>query len=107
MPKNDQYRVEKPRSDEKKKIHPVWRGIGCVMMVIIPIISYIGAAQLVNNRENISWMIIPPEIVYNAGKDPFIFVKIVYALIIALLLYLLMAIVTFVINKFFGPKTVP
>jgi hypothetical protein len=104
MPKNDQYRVDKPRNDEKKKVHPVWRGIGCVMMVIIPLISYIGAVQLVNNRATIPWVMIPPEIVYSAGKDPLIFVKILYAIIITFLLYLLMAIVTFVINRFFGPS---
>jgi len=29
-------------------IHPVWRGIGCALMIIIPIISFILAHEIVN-----------------------------------------------------------
>jgi hypothetical protein len=41
MGKFNQYEVrQKPRSQE---IHPAWRGIGCIMILIVPVISFAGA----------------------------------------------------------------
>lgn len=28
------------RSPVKAEIHPIWRGIGCILMVVVPLISY-------------------------------------------------------------------
>jgi hypothetical protein len=106
MPKNGQYQIDKPRVD-KNKIHPVWRGIGCIMMIVIPAFSYFAALQLVNHRDAFPWVIIPADIVIASGKDPLIFVKLVYALMIALVLFLIMGIITFSINKAYGPKKGP
>jgi hypothetical protein len=44
------------------EIHPVWRGIGCAMMVLIPIMAYAGAVLLVRaNLEN-RWVPVPQEL---------------------------------------------
>ena len=99
MPKNDQYQVRKPKEYDSKKVHPVWRGIGCISMVIIPLLSYVGAVQLVNKRDILSWIVIPEEIV---GNDPMIFVKLLYAIIIGLLLFFLLGVITFIVNRFTG-----
>jgi hypothetical protein len=29
------------------EVHPIWRGIGCIMIILVPILSYIGAVILV------------------------------------------------------------
>ena len=105
MPKHNQYQVERPRDDKNKKVHPIWRGIGCVLSVIIPFFSYLTAVQLLNQHDKLPWVIIPPEIVLNTSKDPLILVKILYGLIITLLLFALLGIVTFAVNRFFGPST--
>ena len=102
MPKNDQYQVRRPKEDESKKVHPVWRGIGCISMVIIPILSYVGGVQLVNNRDSLTWIVIPEEIVLKQGNNPLIFVKILYAIIIGLLLFFLLGVITFVVNRLSG-----
>jgi hypothetical protein len=41
------------------KVHPVWRGIGCVLLLIIPIMSWYGAALLLNSNERV---VLPPEL---------------------------------------------
>jgi hypothetical protein len=43
-------------------VHPIWRGIGCLLMIILPVISYAGAVLLV--RENIRqrWIQVPAEL---------------------------------------------
>jgi hypothetical protein len=43
------------------KVHPIWRGIGCVLMVILPIMAYFGAVELVQANLRNNWVNIPPE----------------------------------------------
>lgn len=45
------------KEDEKPKneIHPVWRGIGCIMTVITPIISWAAAAVLIDFGKSQNW----------------------------------------------------
>ena len=50
--------------DTKKdeKIHPVWRGIGCIMMVLLPAMSYVGAVELVKANYYQGWIRMPIEL---------------------------------------------
>ena len=50
----------KPRPWE---IHPIWRGIGCLLLVIGPIIAFAAAHFLVNLNLERGWLPIPPELV--------------------------------------------
>jgi len=47
-----------PRSREA---HPVWRGIGCILILIAPLLSFAGAALVVNYGLSQGWPI-PPEL---------------------------------------------
>ena len=44
-------------------IHPLWRGIGCLLIIIIPVISFLGAHEIVNG--NLHIFNIPKEITGN------------------------------------------
>ena len=61
MAKYTMYGRNQPPPPKPWKIHPVWRGIGCVMMVIIPVISYAGAALLVESNQQHHWITMPAE----------------------------------------------
>ncbi|MHC1741039.1 MAG: hypothetical protein AB9897_08025 [Anaerolineaceae bacterium] len=101
------YSMYKPNQKDKpvqKPIHPIWRGIGCILLIVIPVISYIAADFLIINRSTFSWLIIPQEFVVNNLPDPLLLVKIFYTAIFVAVLYLLLTIITFVINRFFGPS---
>jgi len=104
MPKYNQYQRTATPVKEKTKIHPVWRGIGCVMIVIIPILSYLTANLLIKSRGSLSWVMIPQDLVFAQLKDPLLWVKVFYAAVIAMILFLMMGVITFVIDKFFGPS---
>ncbi|MFC2064349.1 hypothetical protein ACFLXB_04555 [Chloroflexota bacterium] len=41
-------KYQKPKEIEEKKIHPIWRGIGCILALILPVISYFLSIELVN-----------------------------------------------------------
>lgn len=53
-------RYARPIPERSRKIHPIWRGIGCLLIVIVPLLSFAGAALLVNYGLSQGWPI-PPE----------------------------------------------
>ena len=46
------YSIEKIREEAGKrrpwKVHPVWRGIGCFMAILIPIMAWAGAIVMIS-----------------------------------------------------------
>jgi hypothetical protein len=104
MPKYVTHNSQPIESKKKKEAHPIWRGIGCLLPVLIPLVSFAVAEILISNRTQYSWLIIPQDIVMYQFKDPLIFVKLVYAAVFTAILALLLAIVTFVLNRFLAPK---
>lgn len=103
MSRYSQYGSPESKKKTNNNVHPVWRGIGCILLVVIPVISYFTADYLVTNAENISWMIIPQELVVSSLTDSNILVKLLYTAIFVFILYLILTIITFFANRFFGP----
>jgi hypothetical protein len=98
------YQPKHKENPAKKPIHPVWRGIGCLLMIIIPVISYVAADFFITNRAQYSWVAIPQEMVVNQMHDSLLIVKIFYTAIFVFCLYLILTVATFIINRFFGPS---
>lgn len=46
-----QYRRE--HSERPWKVHPVWRGIGCVLFLLVPVMSWYGATLFLQGNKNI------------------------------------------------------
>src|SRR5574339_290306 len=57
MGKYSSYSRPKPVRPRNVGVHPVMRGIGCIMMVVVPILSYGIAALLVNYGATHGWPI--------------------------------------------------
>jgi hypothetical protein len=55
MTKYSKY--QKPLKPRHAVMHPIWRGIGCLMAIILPAISYISAVELVNIGITKGWPI--------------------------------------------------
>ena len=69
--------LSKPQAKTRKwKIHPVWRGIGCMIMAIIPILAYTASNLFVRANLRNHWLDFPPEFTktlsISASKVPFI-----------------------------------
>ena len=43
-------------------VHPIWRGIGCLMILIIPVMSYAGGVILVEQNMKYRWIYVPAEL---------------------------------------------
>ncbi|MFZ5808568.1 MAG: hypothetical protein ACOY16_04720 [Chloroflexota bacterium] len=59
MAKYTMYARQQPPKQRPWKVHPIWRGIGCVMIIIIPIMSYAGAYLLVEANREYHWVPMP------------------------------------------------
>lgn len=40
-------KYQKQPTDYKKVTHPIWRGIGCLMAIVLPVLSYLSAIEYV------------------------------------------------------------
>ncbi len=105
MSRDTRYGGREQIKPAQKPIHPIWRGIGCGLMIVIPVISYIAADYFITNASQFKWVIIPNDMIIHLQfvKDVFILVKLLYTAIFGAVLYLILTLVTFVINRFFGP----
>lgn len=48
---------QRPEHKRRREVHPIWRGIGCLLIVIVPLVSYAGAVLLVNYGLSQGWPI--------------------------------------------------
>jgi hypothetical protein len=49
-------KYQKQREERPWKVHPVWRGIGCALMILVPIMSWYGSIIFLQNN---SWIPLP------------------------------------------------
>ena len=104
-----QYR-RPPRPERRWKVHPVWRGIGCIMMIIIPIVSWAIASLFVDANKAGRWLDVPAGLDAPAGVDiPFLttdlIVTALVALVVAVLLFGAYTIFYMLIYRVTGPPS--
>jgi hypothetical protein len=74
------------------KIHPIWRGIGCVLIVVLPIMAYAGATLLVQANVDNGWIRMPVEAVRTVdlpliGSVPYLYANLALAAVMLLIGY--------------------
>jgi hypothetical protein len=113
MAKYQSYQKRDTGPKEKPYLHPIWRGVGFVMMVIIPVVS-IAAGQYIFEQNKIEhWFGIPSRLVIRFFKfDPFILAKVVLILLLMVIITsVLYTLSVFIIRVFgvprYGPYDVP
>lgn len=90
--------------DPTPAIHPIWRGIGCVMLVLIPVLAFFISNILINNRATIPWFDIPLDLIVMSLRDPLILVRIFFTAVVTLVIFFLVALVTFTVDRLVNPK---
>lgn len=108
-----EYQVPKgPSSKDMQRIHPVWRGVGCVLMLLMPVIAWAAADVLLTRgvvpvpQDLIAG---PGDFIYGFIPDPMIHIQLVLFVGILLVLYALLTFITFLMNRAFGitPRSDP
>lgn len=95
-----QVGISAPRA-MKRTVHPIWRGIGLLMMILVPILSYVAVLVLLEENARKHWFPIPADLIVR-WSDPLILVKIFATIVIVVVLYAIFLLITFVLNSLFG-----
>jgi hypothetical protein len=67
-----QFRDEALQKEREKQLHPIWRGVGCILLVLLALGGYAFAGWfLVANQQN-AWIYLPPELYYPSFLPSFV-----------------------------------
>ena len=106
MGKYDSHVVQKS-TRRQEKVHPIWRGVGFLFIVLAPIISYAAAVLLIQENNARGWYPMPYDLMAVPGHlfyfgDPLIYLKLILTVAFMLVLFALFMFVTFFVNSMFG-----
>jgi hypothetical protein len=96
---SSRYAPEKPR---ERRIHPIWRGVGFGMMVLIPIFAYAGADILLTENAKNNWFPIPADLI-SPYIEPLLYIRIMIIIALIFLGFVLFNFIAFIILGIFGP----
>jgi len=82
------YRAPQPKPPWS--IHPIWRGIGCFMMVLLPVISYALASIFMDANARNGWLPLPAELVRTVTVPYLGAVQSLYGLLLFTVVFLVM-----------------
>ena len=107
MPSKYREYVNLPSTSRRNSqpIHPVWRGVGFGMIVLIPIISYAATDVLLKQ----SWFPVPVDLIARPGQflyrivpDPMINIKIMLFIAFLFVCYAVFMLFSSIITRLFG-----
>lgn len=105
MAKHNMFRSELPPKPSRLPVHPIWRGIGCLLIVFLPFASYYIATILIESKDKFPWVIIPEDVILkNYPRDPLIAVRFIYALIIFIAVIAVLSLLTSIVMRLFSPS---
>jgi len=83
-------------------IHPVWQGIGCLMMILIPLMSYAGAVLLVDANIQNRWFPIPQELIGPPGQ-PLLYTQLGITVLFSMFGFIFLVIAYSILYRVTGP----
>ena len=107
MGKYTKYQVS--REEPAWDIHPIWRGIGCILLLLIPIMSYAGAVALIDSGTLTQYAKMPEEMMRTVlipGANlnvPHLFANLLVTAILAVIGFGVMTILYAIVWRVFGP----
>lgn len=99
------YQTYGPKDDINNrgtKMHPVWRGVGFALLIILPIISYFGTIVILDANALHGWVKIPGELLASSS-DPMLYVKIILTLTLTFLFFAVFSLIYSIIYGMFAP----
>jgi len=87
-------------------VHPVWRGIGFLLMGIISVMAYAGANLLVEANKAQNWVEVPPAIQGGPSFAPDLYAEVVVAFFLSLIGFGLITIIYSFIYQMSRPEDI-
>ncbi len=92
--------------DAEEGVHPIWRGIGFLLMGLIAIMSYAEANLLVEKNKTTGWVAVPYEIQGGVSWAPDLYAELVVMLFLMMIGFGIMTIIYSVIYKVTRPRDI-
>jgi hypothetical protein len=102
LSKYDNYWQER-KPIKKKGPHPIWMGIGFLLLLIIPTMSWAASLILIEQDLKYGWYRLTPDMIA-PGADPLLYAKIFLTIIISSVFFVLLYVIYFIVYRFIGPK---
>jgi hypothetical protein len=90
--------------DAEEGVHPIWRGIGFLLMGVITIMSYAGANLLVEANKTKAWIEVPYEIQGGLSWAPDLYAELIVTFFLIMIGFGIMTIVYSLIYKVSRPQ---
>lgn len=103
MSRYNSFKDDRPVTDNKIYVHPIWRGIGFVMLIFAPLMGYIISIMLIDMNKEHNWMPVPRDLLIS-GNDPYLIIKIIITIVVAFIIFLIFQLITFFIYRVAGPS---
>lgn len=101
MGKYDSYSAHRPQP-KKKVIHPIWRGVGFILIILIPVLSYVGTLLLLEENAKSGWFSIPRDLI-SPYVEPYFYVKAILTVVFMFIFYAIFLFITALINRMIAP----
>jgi len=92
--------------DGSDSVHPVWRGIGFLLMGVVSVMSYAGANLLVEANKTKGWVVVPAEIRGGVSWAPDLYAEIVVTFFLILIGFGIITVVYSIIYKVTRPRDI-
>ncbi len=112
MTRYDKHFQERSLRERPWKIHPIWRGIGCLLVIISPIVAFSASHILIQMNKSAGWIYIPKELsrtirIPIPGMNivvPYLYAKLMLTIVLLFLAAGLLTILYGLIYQIFGPS---
>jgi len=90
--------------DEPENVHPIWRGIGFLLLGVIAIMSYAGANLLVEANKTKGWIAVPVDIRGGVSWAPDLYAELIVMFFLMMIGFGVITIVYSIIYKISRPR---
>ena len=97
-----QAQQQKEMREARQRIHPIWRGVGLILMVLTPVMGYFSGLVLLEANEKQGWFVIPREWMWT-GSDPLLFIKVGLTVVLGAVIFFIFQFISVIILRSFGP----
>jgi hypothetical protein len=100
------FRFEKPR--KLKEVHPVWRGVGCLLIVLVPVFTYSLSLMLLQENARRRWVAFPRDWLVTVelpgiGPVPYFWLRLGLTVVVSVVFYALLTMGYALFYRLFGP----
>ena len=84
------YRIQEETRRKKKRVNPIWRGVGCMVMVAVTLGGYFFSGWFLRANAQAGWILIPAEVIRPAFAPwlpSYLIVQVVVAFLFMILSY--------------------